>query len=36
MLNEMDLDNLMNNKKNLLTANNDTFVSKIFDFFTNN
>lgn len=27
---------LMNNKKNLLNINNETFVGKIFDYFTNN
>ena len=36
MFTEEKLDNLMNNKKNMLTANNDTFVSKIFDYFTGN
>ena len=36
MIEEEKLDNLMSNKKNLLTANNDTFVSKIFDYFTSN
>lgn len=36
MIEEEKLDSLMSNKKNLLTANNDTFVSKIFDYFTSN
>ena len=35
MFEEEELDTLMNNKKNLLNINNDTIVSKIFDYFTN-
>lgn len=36
MFDEENLDIMMNNKKNLLNINNDTIVSKIFDYFTNN
>lgn len=37
MFEDSELDEaLMNNKKNLLNINNDTIVSKIFDYFTNN
>ena len=36
MFNEDNLDAMMNNKKNLLNINNDTTVSKIFNYFTNN
>lgn len=37
MFEECKLDGtLMNNKKNLLNINNETFVGKIFDYFTNN
>lgn len=37
MFDESKLDGtLMNNKKNLLNINNETFVGKIFDYFTNN